>query len=131
MTTGTLIAPDAGHATAGADGRQQLAVCHNAVRRHQSRDAVVRAENINSNDVGPLTAYVLDINNMVGNNFVADRNAMPKVSTPSYDHFKWQDPPPDTSTKECVKGSVDPNKKKIKSTADGTLLTPRTTGSLE
>ena len=41
-----------------------------------------------TNGVFTLTACVLNTNNMVGNNFVADRSALPTVKMPSYDDFK-------------------------------------------
>jgi S-disulfanyl-L-cysteine oxidoreductase SoxD len=84
-----------------------------------------------TNDVYALTAYVLNINNIVGNNFVADRNSLPKVKMPNHDHFIWQDPRPDTSAKECMKNCADPKSIKIESTAEGKGLTPRTTGPLD
>lgn len=41
-----------------------------------------------TNDVYALNAYVLNSNNMVGDNFVADHNSLPKVMTPRYDKFR-------------------------------------------
>jgi len=84
-----------------------------------------------ANDVYALTAYVLNINNIVANNFVADRNSLPKVKMPNHDSFIWQDPRPDTSAKECMKDCADPKSIKIESTAEGKGLTPRTTGPLD
>ena len=78
-----------------------------------------------------ITAYVLNMNNIVGNDFVAERDSLPKVKMPNHDHFIWQDPRPDTSAKECMKDCVDPKKIKIESTAEGKGLTPRTTGPLD
>ncbi len=86
---------------------------------------------LSTNDVYALTAYVLNINNIVDNNFIADRNSLPKVKMPNHDHFIWQDPRPDTSAKECMKNCVDPEMVKIESTAEGKGLTPRTTGPLD
>jgi cytochrome c len=86
---------------------------------------------LSSNDVYALTAYVLNLNNIVENNFIADRTSLPKVKMPNHDHFIWQDPRPDTSGKECMKDCVDPAKVKIESTAEGKNLTPRTTGPLD
>jgi mono/diheme cytochrome c family protein len=86
---------------------------------------------LSTNDIYAITAYVLNINNIVGNDFVADRNSLPKVKMPNHDHFIWQDPRPDTSAKECMKGCADPAKIKIETTAEGKDLTPRTTGPLD
>jgi hypothetical protein len=84
-----------------------------------------------ANDVYALTAYVLNINNIVENNFVADRNSLPKVKMPNHDAFTWQDPRPDTSAKQCMKNCADPKSVRIETTAEGKGLTPRTTGSLD
>lgn len=86
---------------------------------------------LSTDDVYALTAYVLNINNIVENNFVADRNSLPKVKMPNHDRFIWQDPRPDTSAKECMKNCADPKTIKIESTAEGKGLTPRTTGPLD
>jgi cytochrome c len=86
---------------------------------------------LSANDVYALTAYVLNINNIVANNFVADRDSLPKVKMPNHDHFIWRDPRPDTSAKECMKNCADPKTIKIESTAEGKGLTPRTTGPLD
>jgi len=86
---------------------------------------------LSANDVYALTAYVLNINNIVANNFVADRDSLPKVKMPNHDKFIWQDPRPDTSAKECMKNCADPKTIKIESTAEGKGLTPRTTGPLD
>ena len=84
-----------------------------------------------TDDVYAITAYVLNINNIVGNDFVADLNSLPKVKMPNRDSFIWKDPRPDTSAKECMKNCADPKKIKIESTAEGKDLTPRTTGPLD
>jgi cytochrome c len=86
---------------------------------------------LSADEVYAVTAYVLNLNNIVGNNFVADRNSLPKVKMPNHDHFTWQDPRPDTSAKECMKNCADPKAIKIESTAEGKGLTPRTTGPLD
>jgi cytochrome c len=86
---------------------------------------------LSANDVYALTAYVLSINNIVGNNFVADRNSLPKVKMPNHDSFIWQDPRPDTSAKQCMKNCAEPTSIRIESTAEAKGLTPRTTGPLD
>jgi len=86
---------------------------------------------LSADDIYAITAYVLSINNIVGNDFVADRDSLPKVKMPNHDNFIWKDPRPDTSAKECMKDCVDPKKIKIESTAEGKDLTPRTTGPLD
>lgn len=78
-----------------------------------------------------ITAYVLNLNNLVPNDFVADRNTLPKVKMPNHDAFIWQDPRPDTKSSACMTNCVDPAKVRIESSAEGKDLTPRTTGTLD
>ena len=84
-----------------------------------------------ADDVYALTAYILNFNNIVPGNFVADRDSLPKVKMPNRDNFTWKDPRPDTAATECMKNCIDPKSVKIISTAEGKDLTPRTTGPLD
>lgn len=86
---------------------------------------------LNADQVYAMTAYILSLNNIVDNNFVADRDSLPRVKMPNHDRFIWQDPRPDTAAKECMKDCVAPKTIKIESTAEGKDLTPRTTGPLD
>jgi len=86
---------------------------------------------LTADQVYAMTAYILNLNNIVPNDFVADRNSLPKVKMPHLDAFIWKDPRPDTADKECMTNCIDPAKVKIESTAEGTDLTPRTTGPLD
>ena len=86
---------------------------------------------LSANDVYAVTAYILNLNDVVGNNFVADRNSLPKVKMPNRGAFMWRDPRPDTHAKECMKDCADPKQIEIKSTAEGKDVTPRTTGPLD
>jgi mono/diheme cytochrome c family protein len=86
---------------------------------------------LSADQVYAMTAYILNVNNIVDNNFVADRDTLPKVKMPHHDFFIWKDPRPDTAAKECMKDCVDPKTIKIESTAEGKNLTPRTTGPLD
>lgn len=86
---------------------------------------------LSADDVYALTAYILNLNNIVPNNFVADRNSLPKVKMPNRDHFTWTDPRPDTASKACMTACDNPAGIKIISTAEGKELTPRTTGPLD
>ena len=78
-----------------------------------------------------LTAYILNLNNLVPNDFVADRNSLPKIKMPNHDNFSWQDPRPDTHAEPCMTDCKDPKAIEITSTAEGSVLTPRTTGPLD
>jgi S-disulfanyl-L-cysteine oxidoreductase SoxD len=86
---------------------------------------------LSTDDVYALTAYVLNINNIVGNNFIADSESLPKVMMPNRDRFIWKDPRPDTSAKECMRDCANAKTIKVESTAEGKGLTPRTTGPLD
>jgi cytochrome c len=86
---------------------------------------------LSADQVYAMTAYILNLNNIVPSDFVADRDTLPKVRMPNHDAFVWKDPRPDTATKECMKNCVDPAKVEVESTAEGKDLTPRTTGPLD
>ena len=86
---------------------------------------------LTADQVYAMTAYILNLNNLVPNDFVADRNSLPKVKMPNHDAFTWKDPRPDTTSKACMTNCVDPAKVRIESTAEGKDLTPRMTGPLD
>ncbi len=78
-----------------------------------------------------LTAYVLNLNNIVGEDFVADRDSLPKVKMPNRDGFIWTDPRPDTHDTACMTNCRPPADVNVAQTAEGKTLTPRTTGTLD
>ncbi len=78
-----------------------------------------------------VTAYVLNLNNVVPNSFIADRDSLPNVKMPNRNGFIWTDPRPDTHDTACMQNCVPPNAVKITSTAEGKGITPRTTGPLD
>lgn len=84
-----------------------------------------------ADDVYALTAYILNLNNVVPDNFVADKDSLPKVKMPNHDSFTWTDPRPDTANTPCMTKCVDPANVKTVSSAEGQELTPRTTGTLD
>jgi S-disulfanyl-L-cysteine oxidoreductase SoxD len=86
---------------------------------------------LSADDVYALTAYILNLNDAVSNEFVADRDSLPKVKMKNRDNFIWTDPRPDTTAKPCMSGCADPADIKIISTAEGRNLTPRTSGPLD
>jgi S-disulfanyl-L-cysteine oxidoreductase SoxD len=86
---------------------------------------------LSADDVYALTAYILNLNDVVPNEFVADRDSLPKVKMPNRDNFVWTDPRPDTMAKPCISACADRADIKIMSTAEGNGLTPRTTGPLD
>ena len=86
---------------------------------------------LSANDVYAVTAYVLNLNDIVANNFIADRNTLRKLNMANHGGFMWKDPRPDTFATECMKDCADPKKIKIKSSAEGKDVTPRTSGPLD
>ena len=92
---------------------------------------LVAPHSLSADDVYGLTAYILNFNNIVRSDFIADRESLPKVEMPNRDNFIWKDPRPDTTAVECMKNCTDPKSVKILSTAEGKNLTPRTTGPLD
>jgi cytochrome c len=86
---------------------------------------------LSADDVYALTAYILSLNDLVPNDFVADRNSLPKVKMRNRDNFIWTDPRPDTTAKPCMNDCVNTADVRISSTAEGRNLTPRTTGPLD
>ena len=86
---------------------------------------------LSADEVYALTAYILNLNDIVPDIFVADRDSLPKVKMPNRDNFLWTDPRPDTMAKPCMIGCADPADIRIVSTAEGKNLTPRTTGPLD
>jgi cytochrome c len=84
-----------------------------------------------ADDVYALTAYILNLNDLVPSEFAADRDSLPKVKMPNRENFIWTDPRPDTAAKACMNVCIDPADVKITSTAEGLDLTPRTSGPLD
>lgn len=84
-----------------------------------------------ANEVYAITAYVLNLNNLAGNDFVADRDSLPKIVMPNRNGFTWKDPRPDTHDTDCMSNCRAADEVRITSTAEGKPLTPRTTGPLD
>ena len=86
---------------------------------------------LSSDDVYALTAYILNLNDVVPSDFVADRVSLPEVKMPNRENFTWTDPRPDTNAKPCMSARANPADVKITSTAEGRNLTPHTIGPLD
>jgi cytochrome c len=78
-----------------------------------------------------ITAYILNLNNVVPDDFVADRDSLPKVKMPNAGGFIWKDPRPDTHDTACMTNCRPAAGVKVLSTAEGSKVTPRTTGPLD
>lgn len=62
------------------------------------------AQSLNVDETYAVTAYVLYLNDLVAEDFVLDRNSLPKVAMPNRDGFIAEDPRPDTPVAEpCVR----------------------------
>lgn len=78
-----------------------------------------------------LTAYLLNLNNLVPGNFVADAKTLPKVKMPNRNGFLINSLKPDTHATECMNNCKPAAAVKVKSNAaDLKGLTPPTTGPL-
>lgn len=86
---------------------------------------------LSPDDVYAITAYILNLNNIVGSDFVADQDSLANVTMPNRDGFALVDPRPDTTDPACMSNCANPADVKIVSTAEGKDLTPRTTGPLD
>jgi len=82
-------------------------------------------------EVYAITAFLLNMNNLVPDDFVADKTSLPKVKMPNEKGFTWVDPRPDTHDTACMSNCRPPDSVKIASTAEGSRVTPRTTGTLD
>lgn len=88
-------------------------------------------QSLTDDQVYAITAYVLNLNSVVGPDFVATQDNLASIEMPNADGFVRHDPRPDTHNTACMKNCKDPAKVKIISTAEGRDLTPRTTGPLD
>ncbi|TAM11885.1 MAG: cytochrome c [Nevskiaceae bacterium] len=76
-----------------------------------------------------ITAYLLNLNNLVGSDFVADAQTLAKVQMPNRNGLIVNDLKPDTHAKRCMKGCAAGSALEVKTNAkDLKGLTPPTTG---
>ena len=78
-----------------------------------------------------ITAYILNLNELVPDDFVADKDSLPKVKMPNEGGFIWKDPRPDTHDTACMANCRPAAGVKILTTSEGSKVTPRTTGPLD
>lgn len=88
-------------------------------------------QSLTDDQVYEVVAYVLNLNNIVDSDFVADQDTLAKVQMPNRNGFYYPDPRPDTPRHACMHDCNDGSEAKITSTADGKNLTPATTGPLD
>lgn len=82
-------------------------------------------------EVYALTAFILNLNNIVRNDFVADAKTVPLIKMPNRDSFNWKDPRPGTHNTACMKNCVPASSVRITSDATTMDLTPRMTGPVD
>jgi len=78
-----------------------------------------------------ITAYILNLNSIVPDDFVADSKSLPLVKMPNVGGFIWKDPRPDTHDTACMKNCIRAGAAKVQTTAEGSKVTPSTTGPLD
>ena len=78
-----------------------------------------------------ITAYILNLNGIVPDNFVADARSLPQVHMPNENGFIWKDPRPDTRDIACMANCRPAGEIRITSSAEGSKVTPSTTGPLD
>jgi cytochrome c len=88
-------------------------------------------QSLTDDQVYALTAYVLNLSNVVPPDFVASQKNLASVKMPNRNGFVRPDPRPDTHDTACMKDCKSAADVKIVSTAAGRNLTPRTTGPLD
>lgn len=86
---------------------------------------------LSNDDVYAITAYILNLNDVVPEDFVASAQTLAEVKMPNRNGFSVIDPRPDTTDAECMKNCLTPEAVKITSTAEGRDLTPKSTGPLD
>ena len=83
---------------------------------------------LSPDQVYALTAYILNLDNIVPDGFVADAKSLPQVKLVNRRGFILIDPRPDTTDKECMTNCVEPGSVRVEASAERTGLTPRETG---
>lgn len=80
-------------------------------------------QSLTNNEVYALTAYVLFLNDVVADDFVADQHSLPAVEMPNKDGF-FRDNRPDAQNVACMDNCKDPNDVKIAWDASTLGVTP-------
>lgn len=86
-------------------------------------------QSLSHDQVYAVVAYVLNLNNIVDDDFVATQSNLAAIEMPNRNGFIWEDPRPDTNNQRCMKNCV--TKVTITDSAVDKNVTPRTTGPLD
>lgn len=85
-------------------------------------------QSLKPDQVYALTAYVLNLNDIVASDFIANAKTLPAVKMPNRNGFILHGPRPETRVRECMKHCVNGDALQITSTAAGKNIAPPTTG---
>ncbi|HQT63734.1 MAG: hypothetical protein B7Z75_01800 [Acidocella sp. 20-57-95] len=86
---------------------------------------------LTSNQVYAISAYILNLNNIVPDDFVANAKTLAAVKMPNRDGFIFKDPRPLTHDVECMSHCADAKALVITSDASKAGITPKTTGPVD
>jgi cytochrome c len=86
---------------------------------------------LTSDQVYGISAYILNLNNIVPDNFVANAKTLAAVKMPNRDGFNFKDPRPLTHDVECMSHCANPKTLVITSDASKSAITPKTTGPVD
>lgn len=86
-------------------------------------------QSLSDDQVYAITAYVLNLNNIVPADFVANAETLPQVEMPNAGNFSWEDPRPDVQAERCMQDCRD--EVKVVDSAAGKNITPPTTGPID
>lgn len=86
---------------------------------------------LSPNQVYAISAYILNLNGIVPDNFVANAKTLAAVKMPNRDGFNFHDPRPLTHDVACMSHCADPKTLKITTDASKSGITPKTTGPVD
>jgi cytochrome c len=86
---------------------------------------------LTSDQVYGITAYILNLNGIVPDNFVANAKTLAAVKMPNRDGFNFKDPRPLTHDTRCMSNCAEPKSLVITTDASKSGITPRTTGPVD
>ena len=78
--------PAQGHGV-GEDHRQLLALCHDPLRLYRRAMPWQQPKTLTNDEVYALTAYILALNKLIGENDEMNAKTLPKVKMPNRDGF--------------------------------------------
>lgn len=86
---------------------------------------------LSDDQVYAVSAYVLNLNGIVPDNFVANAKTLSAVNMPNRHGFNFNDPRPLTHDTECMSHCAKPQSLRITSDASRSGITPKLTGPVD